>query len=127
MMMEAMWKVLGPFDKELDSEKMILMSAEERRAKESTEKWYRGNSDQRSQAAASSKRGRSPKLMERDSKRPEREVPRETRRKVRREPRDQRDRSPEPEEEGNNLRKDTEKTQKPTSAGLRKARPGGWS
>ena len=73
------------------------------------------------------KEGRSPKLMERNSKRPEREAPRETRRKVRREPRDRRDRSPEPEEEGKNLRKDKEKTQKPTSAGLRKARPGGWS
>ena len=127
VMMEAMWKVLGPIDKDLDSEKMILTSAEERRAKESQKEPYRGNSDQGSQAAASSKRGRSPKLMERNSKRPEREVPHEARRKVRREPRDRRDRSPEPEEEGKNLRKDKEKTQKPTSAGLRKARPGGWS
>jgi hypothetical protein len=127
MMLEAMWKVLGPIDKELDSEKMILTSAEERRAKESQKEPYHGNSDQGSQAAASSKRGRSPKLMKRNSKRPEREVPRETKRKVRREPRDRRDRSPEPEEEGKNLRKDKEKTQKPASAGLRQALPGGWS
>ncbi len=40
-------------------------------------------------------RGRPPKLAERNPKRPERELLRETRRKVRREPRDRRDRSPE--------------------------------
>ncbi len=63
MMMEAMWKVLGPIAKELESDQMTLTSAEDRRAKESTEKWYRGNSHHGSSAAASQAAARPPRLV----------------------------------------------------------------